>query len=251
MENGSFFAAVKRRWGFILLLILFFLAIAAIISFGQTLKYRSSSRLLIIQDNTSLDPYSLSTSNQYLGSLLSEAAYSGSFFELLSASDSQVDWTYFGSAYKDQIQKWKETVAIQNVGNTGIIQIDIYHPNPSQARAISLAVNNLLIAKNGLYQNGGKNLKLEIIDQPVLSSWPVRPNLPLNFSAALILGLLFGLSYVYYFPTKRVKPATDKRTVEPAVNQPTIPSTQFKSFSQPENDQASHPFSGNMRNIVG
>lgn len=247
--------AMKKRWGLILLSVLFFLALAAVISFSQTLKYRSSSRLLIIQDSVNLDAYSISKSNQYLGSLLTEAAYSGSFFELLSTSGSQVDWNYFNGDYKEQIKKWKNTIAVQNIGDTGIIQIEIYHPDRDQARALSAAVNSLMIAKNGLYQNGGDNLKLKIIDQPTLSSWPVRPNLPLNLAAGLAVGLLLGLSYVYYFPVAVSTATTPKININvavaPARQAPIQPVAPSVSYVPEQHREQNKSFSGNIKNIVG
>jgi len=283
MEVKNFFAIIKNRGKIVFLIVLFFVVLATIVSLSQALKYRSSSRLLIIQDNPSLDSYNLAKSNQYLGSLLTEAAYSGSFFELLSSSDSRIDWSYFGSNYKDQVKKWKETISVQNVGDTGIIQIDIYYPDQTQAKNISLAVNNLLIAKNGLYQNSGDNLKIKIIDQPILSSWPVKPNLLLNFITALILGTLFSFSYVYYFPAKKVKKESVARIKEnvstvkegasttkegtkvsiPVYTRPDyshltaarqeIPVSgqdDYHEDYQRHNNSGTH-FSGNMRNIVG
>ncbi len=199
MEARIFFKLVKKRKGAILLIILLFLLVAAAVSFGQPLKYRARSRLLIIQEGTFSDPYTVAKSNQYLSSLLSEATYSGSFFELLTASGYNVDWSYFGNDYKTQLKKWKQTIVAKNVNDTGVMEIDVYHPDAYQVRQIALAVANALVSQNKDYQGLG-DIKIKVIDQPVVSAWPVKPNLPLNFGAAGLIGLITGLIYVYYFP---------------------------------------------------
>jgi len=44
-----------------------------------------------------------------------------------------------------------------------------------------------------LFLSAGEKVDVRIIDQPVTTTWPVRPNLFLNFGLAIVLGLGFGL----------------------------------------------------------
>jgi|GEM_PF-662910 len=207
MEVNTFLKILKKRQGAVLVVIAIFLAVALIISFSQPLKYRSRSRLLIIQEGTYSDPYTVAKSNQYLSSLLSQAVYSGSFFDLLSGSNYNINWNYFSGDYKHKIKAWKKTIVASANNDSGIMQIDIYHPDTYQAQQLSLAVNDALINQNGNYQGMG-NIKIKIIDQPTLSSLPIKPNWPLNIAASLVLGLMAGLIYIYYFPLSR----REKRT---------------------------------------
>ncbi len=203
MEITSFLKIIKKRQGAIIASVLIFLAIAMVITFSQPLKYRVSSRLLIISDGAISDPYTIAKSNQYLSSLLSEAVYSGSFFQLLTASNYDINWNYFSGDYKKQIKIWKKSIMTRSVNDTGVLEVEVYHPDPYQARQIAYAVNNALITQNNVYQGSATGLRVKVIDEPTVSSYPVKPNLPLNAGAAIIFGGAFGLAYIYYFPISR------------------------------------------------
>jgi len=201
MEITNFLKIIKKRQGTIFLSVFLFLIIALLLTFVQPLKYRVSSRLLIISDGTISDPYTIAKSNQYLGSLLSEAVYSGSFFQLLATSNYDIDWSYFSGDYKEQTKIWKKSITARNVNDTGVLEIEVYHPNPYQTKQIAYAVNNALMTQNNVYQGSSAGLRVKVIDEPTVSSYPVKPNILINVAAAIIFGLAFGLVYVYYFPT--------------------------------------------------
>lgn len=203
MEITNFIKIIKKRRGTIMAFVLIFLSIAMAITFSQPLKYQVSSRLLIISDSSASDPYAIAKSNQYLTSLLSEAAYSGSFYQLLTASNYDINWSYFSGDYKEQVKKWKKSISARNVNDTGVMEVEIYHPDPYQAKQIAYAVNNALITQNSTYQGSTAGLRIKVIDEPTVSSYPVKPNLPLNAGAAIVFGLFAGLAYVYYFPLSR------------------------------------------------
>ncbi len=252
MEINTFNKILKKRWRAVLSTVLIFLAVALIITLSQPLKYRSTSKLLVVQEGTFSDPYTVAKSNQYISSLLSEAVSSGSFFQLLSsANDSHINWAYFNGNYKQQLKEWKKTVTAQNVSDTGVMQVSVYHPDASQAEQIALVVNNAIVNQNSTYQ-GMSGVKIKVIDEPTTSSFPVKPNLPLSVGAAIIFGLIFGGMYIYYFPVSRQE---KRRLVLNTVRQENnnhyetkIP-VNLKTYSGPETtEQVS--FHGNIRNII-
>lgn len=203
MEIKHFIKIIKKRQVIVFAFILAFLAISMAITFSQPLKYRVSSRLLIISNTSAADPYTIAKSNQYLSSLLSEAVYSGSFLELLKDSNYDIDWTYFQGDYKEQTKKWKKSILARNVNDTGVMEIEIYHPNPYQAKQLAFAVNNALITQNNAYQGSVSELRVKVIDEPIVSSYPVKPNLPVNIGAAIFFGTIAGLIYIYNRPVSR------------------------------------------------
>jgi len=242
MEINTFIQNVKKRKSKLFVFILIFLIVAATISFSQPLKYSASSRLLIIQEGSTSDPYTIAKSNQYIGSLLSEAVYSGSFLELLAANSNNIDWSYFSGNYKQQLKRWEKTISARNINDTGVMEINIYHPNSDQAKKIAIVVNNLIVTQNNNYQGSTDMVTVKVIDQPVVSSWPVKPNLPLNFGAALIFGLLFGLTYIYYFPKSK------KNSITPI--QKTIINNQESKYNYEEETENKSDFDGNIKNII-
>jgi len=173
-----------------------------LISVIQPLKYSVSSRLLVIQNATSADAYALSRSNEYLGNLLAEVVYSSSFYEQVRASKYNIDENYFSGNYNQQLKTWIKTVDTRAQDDTGIIDINVYHPDVTEAKKIALAVNDILINRNQEYQ-GSQNIKINIIDQPLASIYPTKPNIPYNLVATFFLSFIFALIYIYLFPEDR------------------------------------------------
>jgi capsular polysaccharide biosynthesis protein len=211
MNTKEFLQLAKKRYITIIGIVLFFVIIALAGTLLQPLKYRSKTRLLIAQSNMTTDAYAIARSNQYIGGLISEVVYSGAFLDSLESSDAVFDRNYFNGTYKQNIKKWKKTVFARSGGDSGIIDIEIYHPDPSEAKKISLAVNELIISGKGPYQFANNQVKITTIDQPIISSFPVKPNIPLNLLASLIFGLSFSLSYIYFFPQSQTERLLEKR----------------------------------------
>lgn len=265
MTTATYLSVLKKRKVVLAVFVLVFFVFAMAISFSQSLKYRASSRLVIIQQNTSADPYAIAKSNQYIGNLLAQTVSSGSFFEMISSSVGSIDWSYFSGSYKEQMKLWRKTVVAKNINDTGLLIVEVYHPEPEQARQLSIAVNNLLIQKNGLYPDN-KNISVRIIDQPTLSSWPVKPNILTNGVAAIVFGLIAGLIYVYYRPTERSvklkrQPATERgEQIAHKISVP-LPPRQLgfmKNLSGGKptaaydfyNETSNSDFRGNIQNVI-
>jgi len=118
------------------------------------------------------------------------------------ASSYNIDRNYFSGNYSQQLKKWRETISTGTQGDTGIIEINVYHTNVQEAKQIALAINDILINNNENYHSG-QNIKVNIIDQPLVSSYPVKPNLPYNAALALVASFLVALFYIYIFPERR------------------------------------------------
>ena len=204
MDTKDFTRLLKKRKTTVISITLIFVIIGLIITLVQPLKYRSKSRLLILQSNTSSDAYTVSRSNEYVGSLISEVIYSGSFLDSLKNSNYIFDRNYFNDNYKENVKKWGKTVFARSSGSTGVIDIEIYHTNPEEAKRISNAVNQLIISGQSPYKFNADQTKISIIDEPVVSSFPVKPNIPVNLAMSILFGFLAGCSYIYLFPRERV-----------------------------------------------
>lgn len=189
------------------------------LTFIQPLKYSVRSRLLISQNLSGADPYTVSKSNQYLSNLFSQVVYSSSFFNLATDAGFNIDTDYFGDTYKQRMKTWKKTIEARNVGDTGILEIYIYHADTYQAQQIALAVNQTLMSKSFNYQRGGDQVSIAVIDQPLTSSFPVKPNIILNFFAAIFLGVASASFWIFFFPeakkARKHKPHVDRVTYQP------------------------------------
>lgn len=184
----------KLRQGYkrIIAYSLVLLVIGLTVSLLQPQLYRSRSKLLVTMYGN--DYYAIDKGNQYFASLLPKIASSQSFFNDLfsgSADTYGLDRAYFGSTYREEMRAWERTMSI-SMDAQGILTVDIYHSNPEQAKQISMALDNYLIAKESYFQQLADKADIKIIDQPIVSRYPVKPDLAGNAVAAMILGALIG-----------------------------------------------------------
>jgi capsular polysaccharide biosynthesis protein len=203
MEFPSFIKLISKKQGTILTIVFAVIILTIGASLLMPLKYSAKSRLLVMQNAGAADVYTLSKSNEYLGNLFAQVVYSGSFYDSVLSSQYDIDKNYFAGSYSDQLKAWQKMVETKTLSDTGIIRINVYHTNPYQAQQISLAINDILINKNTEYQGGGQLVKVRAIDQTLISSYPVKPNLPQNAVLALAIGLLFSLVYIYLYPEEK------------------------------------------------
>jgi len=203
MELHEFLKLIKRRKQTIFIVIFVCLLLTLGLALTQPFKYGSQSRLLVLQNAAAGDAYTLSKSNEYLGNLFAQVVYSSSFFNFVRSSQYDIDESYFSGDDNQKLNKWRQTIQTRTISDTGIIEVNVYHPNYYQAQQIALAVNDVLINKNLNYQGSSQGIKIVIIDQPLVSSRPIKPNLPYLGVLAIAGGFILGLFYIYIFPEEK------------------------------------------------
>ncbi len=185
----------------IILIAVVVLLLTVIFSFLAPLKYRSSSQLLVKQDyKEGSDPYNLSKSTQYISDILAEVVYSSSFFNEVIYSGYNINKDYFSANEQRRKKQWANTVSAHAISDMGIIAIDVYHKDKTQADQIAQAISYILKTKHNLYHGRGDNVSIMIIDNPITSNFPVKPNIIINIILALVFGIALGVAFVYYFP---------------------------------------------------
>lgn len=200
----SFREALGKKKQTVLTVIFLFLIIATIFTFLTPFQYEAKSRVLIIQSFPSgIDPYTASKSNEYLSTVLSEIVSANLFFNEVLSAGFNIEKKYFPEEPVKQMEKWQSSVIASPVNDTGIINIKVFHTDRNQADQIIRAVNHVLKSKHKSYHGIGDNVALRIIDQPITSNKPVKPNIALNLAVAFITGLVSALSFVYLFPEEK------------------------------------------------
>jgi len=197
----DFFNLLKSKRQTLIAFFIFFLVIGGAYTFTQDFKYGTKAKLLVIQENASgVDPFAVSRSVEYLSDLFSQVTTSNSFYNLVLNSNYNIEKDYFAGDTDQQMKKWRQTVSAKSIANTGMIEISVYHTSSYQAEQIAMAVADVLIKQNSNYQGIGSSVKITAIDEPVVSNYPVEPNLLINLLLVIIASLVFSLIYIYIFP---------------------------------------------------
>jgi capsular polysaccharide biosynthesis protein len=111
------------------------------------------------------------------------------------ASDFNIDENYFPTDSKKKRSAWEDAVTISVTRGTGLLTITAYNTDVVQAEQIATAVAHVLTAEGWTYTSGG-NITVKVVDEPLNSNWPVRPNILVNAFSGFILGALAGIGYV-------------------------------------------------------
>ncbi|MEY4723348.1 MAG: hypothetical protein RLZZ324_861 [Candidatus Parcubacteria bacterium] len=183
-------------WKRILLFALVSAVFGAALSFLFPLQYSSTMRLLIIQKQLSAaDPYTAIKATEGISDNLSQIIYTTSFFDKVMSAKFNIDETVFKTDPTKRRKQWRDMIGTQVIRGSGMLQITVYHKDPAQATQIGRAIAFVLTTEGGSYVGGG-DLQVQLVDDPLQSRWPVKPNVPANAFAGLVLGIIVGAGQV-------------------------------------------------------
>ncbi|MDD4333164.1 MAG: hypothetical protein PHT51_03560 [Patescibacteria group bacterium] len=203
MNFKEFINLIKGKKQTIFVIVFFVIVLVSASVIIQPLKYGSTSRLLVLQNFASnIDPYAVSRSNELLSNVLAEVSTSDSFYNEVMSSGFNIDKSYFTSAgdANKELKKWMKTISVKAYSDRGIIEISVYHPDQYQLNQIAQAVNYIYQTKHQEYHGSGDAVSIKVIDKPIISRWPVKPNILLDLALGIAFGLIISLSYIYLFP---------------------------------------------------
>ncbi len=202
MASSSFYPLL-RNWRTLAFAGAFGLVVAILVSFIQPLEYSSTTRLLITQELGAVDAYTASRSAESIADSLVQVAYTSTFYDKVMASGYPVNESYFSSDDIARRKQWTDAISVSVSRSSGLLTVVAYHPDVTQAEELARAVAYVLSTQGWTYTSGG-NIAVQIVDDPLNSRYPVRPNLPVNGLSGLVLGLLAGAGYTL-LQTERLK----------------------------------------------
>ncbi|HUT22099.1 MAG TPA: hypothetical protein VMX18_01670 [Candidatus Bipolaricaulota bacterium] len=205
---------VSKRKGVIILITSFVLLLTLIFSLFQPLKYSASISLLIIQTgDVNYDIYSASRSAERVADSLSQLVYTSTFFDKVMNSGYDVSRSSFDPLEYKRRQEWARTVETQVKRGTGILQIIVYDGSQYKAGELANAVADVL-AKQGQEYIGSSNVSIKIVDNVLVSRYPVKPNFVLNAFLGILIGAIIGISYVALSPNATGRGKKKRRPIK-------------------------------------
>ncbi len=187
---------LSRGWKKILAFALVTSLAGAGLSLLFPLQYSSSIRMLVIQRQLSAsDPYTAIKASERISDNLSQIIYTTSFYDKVMGSKFNIDKSVFKADEISKRKQWSQMISTQVIRDSGMLIVTVYHVNPAQAEQISRAIAFILSTEGTFYIDGG-NLDIKLVDDPLISKYPVKPNIPVNAVLGLMLGLIIGTGYV-------------------------------------------------------
>lgn len=196
MSKRSYGSSLLDHWGTVAACAFAGLVVSLLVSFLQPLQYSSTVRLLVRQDiGSAVDAYTASRSEERIADNLTNVLYTTTFFnDVLNAGYAIDERTFPAEDYKRR-RAWGKTVSATVARGSGLMTVVAYHEDVAQAQQIVRAVAQVMTTRASDYTSAG-SVNVRLIDDPLNSRWPVRPNIPANGLSGLVLGGLFGVAYV-------------------------------------------------------
>lgn len=196
---------LERHWKTIAVTALITMVLAAGLSFLRPLEYSSTMRLFIIQQNEdNQDTLTTIRSAERVADILSQFIYTSLFFDKVNSAGFNIDKNYFKTDETKRREQWASMVSTRVTHETGFLEITVYHTDKEQASEIARAIGYILTTEGNRFV-GGADLNIQLVDTPLQSRFPVRPNIPLNAFLGAVIGIVLSSLYLVVGEAKRLK----------------------------------------------
>jgi capsular polysaccharide biosynthesis protein len=221
MTITEFFKILRSKWETVLIVTILAATFGLYVNFFLPHYYRASSEYLIIQkQNAGIDAYTAIKGAEQLAYTYKQVIHSSSFLAQVTESDFEIEPNYFGSTQVKVIKKWRKTAVLETVPNTGILKVDIYHPDQKQALNISQAISSVIKNKQNLFLGDNAEIETIPLSSSIVSNKFVKPRAIINTLLGLIIGFIGSIGFVTMFSQKSSKKINTKLPSKEVITQP-------------------------------
>jgi len=194
------FSKILASWKIILVLSGVCGLLSLLVSyFLLPVQYGADSQVLIISTSRyGVDPYTSVKSSERVGENLLYVLKSDDFYnKVMDQAGEDFDKSVFENlSDRKRRRAWEKSLSAGVSYGTGVLNIRSYGNSAEQAKSLSAAIMKTVVSKGWEYVGGDVTLK--IINEPISTRFPVRPNILLNFIfGALIGGILMLFSLLF------------------------------------------------------
>ncbi len=170
-----------------------FAILAGLISLVFPKYYSAESQVLLISRGYGgVDPYTQAKAAERIGENLAGIIKTADFYtkvmEDTTANFDRARWVSLSE--RARRKAWGRDVEATVVYGTGLLKVTVYGQSKEDALALSQAVTDVLSNRGWEYVGGDVSLK--VVNNPLVSRLPVRPNYLVNVALGFVLGLLLS-----------------------------------------------------------
>lgn len=226
---NSLSSTLKRHWVSLLLITALAVGVSIAVTAFQPFEYRSGFSVLVIEKSATGDAFAAAKSAERASLSLGQILFTTSFYDQVRDSG-LVDLAMFPEDETARRQMWEKQIETRVLPDVGMMKIATYHEDRQKAAALAFAVATVLTKTGSDYLGTGDNIVLKVVDAPLTSKTPVRPNIPVN----LALGFLVGFGGTLAIQLVRGAQQTVSQQREAPVAQP---QPQYQPVAQPLSQQ--------------
>ncbi len=176
----------RTIWQRLWIIVLVTLAlVAAAVGFGlyQTPMYEASIKVLVGQKQGLTDTPGDVIGLQQLTQTITELADTG------TVADAVIE----ERGLQTPADEFLETMTVEPIGETQVIEISYTDPDPQQASAVANTIGKVVSEQVSEVSSNANSITATSVEEAAVPETPVSPNLLLNGVLALFLGLVLGV----------------------------------------------------------
>jgi uncharacterized protein involved in exopolysaccharide biosynthesis len=182
-----------KRFRLILLSSMVGLILGAGITLLFPLEYRADAQVYIISKSRyGVDPYTIIRSAERVGENIAQVMGTNDFYtKVMSDTNYAIDRSYFEDptiTERVKRKRWEKAMKGSVVFGTGTLTVSAYSVSTTQALALAGAAVDTLARRGWEYVGGDVDIK--VVNEPVVTRFPVRPNLLVNALLGAIATML-------------------------------------------------------------
>lgn len=191
---------LRRSWPTIVLTTLLFMSVAFGVSMTLPKEYGSTFSVLIVERGQNLDSFTAAKSAERLTLSLNQILTTTSFADqvrarLTYAGHAPDNDPLFAEDATTRRKEWLRRFTSRTYPSVGLLKISTFDEDRGNALVAATAFANVLVDHGAEYMGGGGNVMLKVVDAPLASDLPVRPNVLMNMAAAGIIGLFAATGF--------------------------------------------------------
>ena len=159
------------------------------------LEYRADGQVLISNQGVyGVDPYTAAKSAERNAETIVHIIHTDDFYNRFVDVAKFTSFSHFDIEYLESLDSrakrklWENTVDASVEYGSGILNIMLYHKDKEVVNELAGVVLDTLVKNGSEYM--GENVQMRIVNQPIVSKLPVRPNIFFATIGAFLIGII-------------------------------------------------------------
>jgi capsular polysaccharide biosynthesis protein len=187
---------LRHNKALVILMAMVGILVAIGVTLFQPFEYRSTFSVLVIEKGNTQDAFTAAKSAERLSLSLGQIIYTTSFYDKVMQSEFIPANVTFPSDDQQRRDEWKRRIETRVMPDIGQMKISVYDRDAASATALANALAMVLSEQGTEYLGGSDGVTLKVVDYPLTSKRPARPNIPMNLAAGLLLGSGAAVGYL-------------------------------------------------------
>lgn len=217
---------LKHYWLAILLTTVLTFAGSAIFTITQPMEYRAQFTVLVLEKNPNLDGYAAAKAaerlSQSLAKAITTAAFADSVYNQIKENPSLQGNPIISADPQVRQDAWRQEISTLAQPEVGQVKVMVYQKDRTIAGILANAISIATVGLGNDYLSSGNTVSLKVVDYPLTSKVPVRPNIFVNLAAGVFVGLAGSMIFISLFAARPI-PFASMNPMVPMVPQPVSP----------------------------